>query len=234
MAPCPTLIRRRLAPLTLLLTLMLTVLPPAEGSARRDVVWSDVDADDKWARSAIDHVGATNDWMRDFAPNPDGTYPFQPATMETRKYFARAVVLAFAPTDVVDPTITFADFDPSDALHPYANVAVQRGWMRRTPSGGFAPDKPVTTTMVHRALTLALGMGPAIKSLNHLHTADGARFQLPPNFGSCFSGCGSGFATTIARMKSNWTSAPRRRSRARRSPTRSSRRRRSPRGTFHR
>ncbi|HEY7666541.1 MAG TPA: NlpC/P60 family protein [Actinomycetota bacterium] len=157
-------------------------------TAERAIVWSDLDTDDRWARDAIDHVGATNDWMRDFAPDPDGRFPFQPETIETRKYFARAVVRAFAPADEVDPTITFADLDPSDPLYPYANIAVQRRWMRRTAAGGFAPDVPVTTTMVHRVLTLALGMGPAIKALNHLHTEDGATFELPANFGSLLLG----------------------------------------------
>jgi cell wall-associated NlpC family hydrolase len=43
-------------------------------------------------------------------------------------------------------------------------------------------------TMVHRVLTLALGLGPAIKSLNHLHTADGTTFTLPANFGALILG----------------------------------------------
>ena len=46
--------------------------------------------------------------MRDFAANADGTYPFQPDMIETRKYFARAVVKAFAPDAAVDAAITFA------------------------------------------------------------------------------------------------------------------------------
>jgi cell wall-associated NlpC family hydrolase len=218
MAPSPSLVRRRLPALVLLTALAAGSLadPPARAvgappatirggdagasapaipsvlrgrvDARRDIVWSDVDADHRWARPAIRHVGAQNDWMRDFAANPDGTYPFQPGTIETRKYFARAVVRAFAPTDVADPTITFTDLDPSDALYPFASIAVSRGWMRRTPSGGFGPDQPVTTTIVHRVLTLALGMGPAIKALNRLHTEDGRAFRVSANFGSLLLG----------------------------------------------
>ena len=155
---------------------------------RSTIVWSDLDKSTRWARSAINYVGATNEWMRDFAPNPDGTYPFQPSTIETRKYFARAVVMAFAPTETVDPSITFADLDPSDAFYPAANIAVKLHWMKKTAAGTFAPDKAVTTTMVHRVLTLALGLAPAIKSLNHLHTADGVTFDLPPNFGALVLG----------------------------------------------
>jgi cell wall-associated NlpC family hydrolase len=184
MAPSRTLIRRRLVASALLAAVALGALPQLEATAaKREIVWSDVDASVRWARAAIDHVGATNDWMRDFAPEADGRYPFQPATIETRKYFARAVVRAFAPGATVDPTIAFADLDPGDPFYPFANVAVQRRWMRKTAAGGFAPDVPVTMTMVHRVLTMALDLRPAIRSLNRLHTSDGAGFDLPPNFG---------------------------------------------------
>lgn len=159
-----------------------------ESSGRSSILWSDLDKSTKWAKAAINYVGAANEWMRDFAPNADGTYPFQPSTIETRKYFARAVVMALAPAETVDPSITFADLDPSDAFYPAANIAVKLHWMKKTPGGTFAPDKPVTMTMVHRVLTLALGLGPAIKSLNHLHTADGVTFSLPPNFGALVLG----------------------------------------------
>ncbi|MGZ8652406.1 MAG: C40 family peptidase, partial [Actinomycetota bacterium] len=71
---------------------------------------------------------------------------------------------------------------------PAANIAVKLHWMKKTGAGTFAPDKPVTTTMVHRVLTMALGLAPAIKSLNHLHTADGVTFKLPPNFGALVLG----------------------------------------------
>jgi cell wall-associated NlpC family hydrolase len=171
----------------------LALLPPnaaqaARADGRSTILWSDLDRSTRWARSAINYVGATNDWMRDVAPNPDGTYPFQPSTIETRKYFARAVVMAFAPTETVDPSITFTDLDPSDAFYAAANIAVKLHWMTKTAAGTFAPDKAVTMTMVHRVLTLALGLAPAIKSLNHLHTADGVTFDLPPNFGALVLG----------------------------------------------
>ena len=160
----------------------------SRASGRATIVWSDVDTSFRWAKPAITYVGATNEWMRDLGPNADGTYPFEPATIETRKYFARAVVSAFAPSQPVDPAITFPDLDPSDAFYPFANIAVQLHWMKRSPSGTFAPDKPVTTTSVHRVLSLALGLGPAVKALNHLHTADDVTFTLPPNFGALILG----------------------------------------------
>ena len=152
------------------------------------IVWSDLDTSTSWARQAIDYVGGTNEWMRDFAPNADGTYPFQPSTVETRKYLARAVVMALAPTETVDPSITFADLDPSDAFYPAANIAVKLHWMKKTAAGTFAPDKAVTMTIVHRVLTLALGLAPAVTSLNHLHTTDGVTFKLPRNFGALILG----------------------------------------------
>jgi hypothetical protein len=160
----------------------------ARHRSQSSIVWSDVDATYKWAHAAIDDVGGTNEWMRDFAPNADGTYPFQPATVETRKYFARAVVMALAPNEAIDPAITFADLDPSDPFFPYANIAVELGWMKPTSAGTFSPDRPVTTTTVHRVLVLALGLGPAAKALNHLHTADGVSFRLPHNFGALILG----------------------------------------------
>jgi cell wall-associated NlpC family hydrolase len=186
------LFRRRFVTLAIATSLAVSLLP-SEGARAADrgrstIVWSDVDQSFQWAKKAIDDVGATNAWMRDFAINADGTYPFEPSTIETRKYFARAVVMALAPTEAVDPSITFADLDPSDTFYPAANIAVKLHWMKQTSSGTFAPDKPVTTTVVHRVLVLALGLGPAVKALNHLHTADGVTFQLPANFGALLLG----------------------------------------------
>jgi cell wall-associated NlpC family hydrolase len=192
MAQGGRLLKRRFVTLAIATTLAVSLLPfgaaHATARGRSTIVWSDVDRSFSWAKTAIDDVGSTNAWMRDFAVNADGTYPFQPSTIETRKYFARAVVMALAPSEVVDPSITFADLDPSDTFYPAANIAVKLHWMKKTASGTFAPDKPVTTTMVHRVLVLALGLGPAVQALNHLHTADGVTFQLPANFGALLLG----------------------------------------------
>lgn len=150
--------------------------------------FSDLDASDDWARSAIEYVAGANDWMRDFAPKADGTYPFRPDAIETRKYFARSLVRAFAPGDVPDPNIVFSDLDPSTAWHRYAAVAVARGWMTRTPDGAFRPDKAMNMAMVHRGLVLALGLKPAARALNAIHTRDGFRFKTPANFGTTMLG----------------------------------------------
>lgn len=150
--------------------------------------WSDVDVSDAWAKAAIDYVGRTKDWMRDFAPDADGRVPFKPDTLETRKYFARAVVRAFAPREAIDAAIGFPDLEPSQTFYRWANVAVKLGWMRRTSDGRFAPDRPVTMATVHRVLVLALGLRGVAKQLDNLHTRDGVRFDTPANFGALLLG----------------------------------------------
>jgi cell wall-associated NlpC family hydrolase len=160
------------------------------GTATRStsVRFSDVDSTIAWAVPAIDYVAGTNDWMRDFAPKADGTYPFKPSALETRKYFARSIVKAFAPAEAPDGTIVFADLDPSTAWYRYAAVAVKHGWMTRTKDGSFLPDTPVTMAQVHRALVLALGLRDAAKALDHLSARNGVTFELPPNFGTTLLG----------------------------------------------
>lgn len=150
--------------------------------------WSDLDRSDAWAKRAIDFVGKANDWMRDFAPMPDGSVPFRPDMTETRKYLARAVVKAFAPQAVVDPSITFTDLDPTQAFYKWANIAVQRGWMTRPADGRFQPDRAVTTGVVHSVLIDVLGMESIARQLDKLHTRDGVRFPTPPRFGALMLG----------------------------------------------
>jgi len=116
--------------------------------------------------------------MRDY-----GTTRFKPNVLETRKYLARAMVLAFAPTQPVDPTITFKDITPTDPFYRYANVAVQRHWIPRL-RGSFLPDQAVTTTDVHRALVRALGVGALAAGVNRFHTSDGYTFKHPGGLGA--------------------------------------------------
>lgn len=150
--------------------------------------WSDLDRSDAWAKRAIDFVGKANDWMRDFAPRPGGAVPFRPDMTETRKYLARAVVKAFAPRAVVDPSITFTDLDPTQAFYKWANIAVQRGWMTRPADGRFQPDRAVTTGVVHSVLIDVLGMESIARQLDKLHTRDGVDFPTPPRFGALMLG----------------------------------------------
>ncbi|HEX9298654.1 MAG TPA: NlpC/P60 family protein [Actinomycetota bacterium] len=150
--------------------------------------FSDLTASDGWAKEGIRFVAATNDWMRDFVAKDDGTYPFHPHAIETRKYLARSVVRAFAPNQAPGSSIAFPDLDSSSRWYRYAAVAVEHGWIARKADGSFAPDDPVTMIMLHRALVLALGLKPAAIALNHLHTHSGATFRVPVGFGTTLLG----------------------------------------------
>ena len=152
---------------------------------------------DAWARTAINFVGKDHDWMRDFAANGDGSYPFRPRMLETRKYFARAVVKAFAPDAGIDSSITFPDLDPTQSFYKWANIAVQKGWMRPVSDGRFLPDKPVTMVTVHRSIVLALGMRSTANQINHLRTRDGVAFATPRTWGRPTSAIVSTSATRV-------------------------------------
>ena len=141
-------------------------------------------ARDAWARRAINFVGESHDWMRDFRPLRDGTYPFKPHQLETRKHLARAVVKAFAPHAAGDPSIRFRDLDRSQTFYRWANVAVAKGWMSRTADNRFLPGNSVSMTTVHRVLVLALGMRGTARRLDRLRTRDGDAVRTPRHFGS--------------------------------------------------
>ncbi|HEY6567263.1 MAG TPA: NlpC/P60 family protein [Actinomycetota bacterium] len=171
-----------------------TGLPPLpisvpEGASRRAKIrWSDLDPSHAWAKAAINFVGEDHSWMRDFAANPNGSYPFNPDMIETRKYFARTAVKAFAPDAVIDPQIQFPDLDPTQSFYKWANIAVQQGWMRRADDGRFMPDKPVTMIAVHRLLVLALGLRSTAAHLNGLQTKDGVEIHTSKTFGTTMLG----------------------------------------------
>jgi hypothetical protein len=152
------------------------------------VTFSDLDKTDAWAKTAIRYVAGTNDWMRDFAPLADGTYPFRPDRYESRQRLARAMVLAFAPDELPDPTILFTDIDPTSAWYRFAAVATSHRWIVPAADGSFLPDEDVTMADVHRALVLALGLQDAAKGLDELHTVRGQTFDLPRNFGTTVLG----------------------------------------------
>jgi hypothetical protein len=153
---------------------------PAPGSTSGDA-WTDVPAG-YWAGDAIDLVASTNTWMQDY-----GTTTFQPFTVETRKYLARALVEALAPDVTPDPSLTFADLPVDDPFFVYANVAVKMGWMLKS-GGDFAPDDPVTTLSLHRALVKAIGFGDLAKGIEAIHTSDGYAFQHKPGVGVLMMG----------------------------------------------
>lgn len=165
-------------PLRRLLALLLALAVPALVPARAlgaSITWSDVPTG-FWARAAITFVGATHDWMRDYAANADGAYPFHPGRLESRALLARSVVRAIAPDEPMDPSIEFPDLPSDDPSYPYADVAVKLGWMATDGGGNFRPKDPVTTRMVHRALVLAVGLGDLAAGLDALHSRDGTSF----------------------------------------------------------
>jgi hypothetical protein len=110
-----------------------------------------------------------------------GTATFHPEGLVLRRHLARALVLAFAPTDQADPAVTFSDLPPEDPFHRFANVAVKRGWMA-APGGQFLPQATVTKLDLDRSLVRALGLGAEIQGLNAIRTADGAALHHPDGF----------------------------------------------------
>ena len=157
----------------------------ARGSS--PVRWSDVGRRN-WARTAIDFVGSTHSWMRDYPRDARGRTPFRPTKLERRKLFFRAAVEAFAPPDThVDRDIRFSDLPAKAPSYRYANIAVKLGWI--DPGGrAIEPNEPVTMATVHRVLVLALGLKRAAAGLDRIATADGRRFDTWKNFGTTVIG----------------------------------------------
>lgn len=151
------------------------------------VRWTDVPRG-HWARNAIDHVGASNDWMLDFKATEDGTYTFRPKRLESRQLFARAIFRAFGEGLQEDPNLEFPDLASKDRFFRSANVAVSSGWMEVDGTGAFRPSAPVTTREVHRALVLALGLGDLAAGAEALHLRDGTPIETPEGFGSLLIG----------------------------------------------
>jgi cell wall-associated NlpC family hydrolase len=154
--------------------------------AASTITWNDL-LGFGWARTAVRYVAGAHDYMADYPVNPDGSYDFHPAALESKIRFARAMVRAFAPDDPIDPSITFDDVDANSPAYRFANVAVQHGWLT-TAGNAFGPKDHVTTIVVHRALVPALGLQTSATALDNLHTTDGHVFTTPANFGTTLLG----------------------------------------------
>jgi cell wall-associated NlpC family hydrolase len=129
-----------------------------------------------WAAQAIRYVAQDHAWMRDY-----GTEEFRPGRFLTRRQLARASVRAFALSEETDPSISFSDLPQSDPYFRYANVAVKRKWM--TKSGDtFRPDDRVSKTELDRVLVRSLGLGPEVRGLDAVQTADGNLLAHPAGF----------------------------------------------------
>ena len=155
------------------------------------ITWSDVPKT-HWARAAIDLVAATNDWMRDFRTATDGTTPFKPDAIESRRLFARAIVRAFAPDETEDPELVFPDLPTEDPAFHFANVAVKLGWMSVDGDGNFLPAEPVTVRSVHGALVPAMGLGDLAAGADALHLRNGTEIDTPAGFGALLVGMRAG------------------------------------------
>jgi len=151
------------------------------------VRWSDV-PNSLWAHNAIDFVGATNDWMRDWKPDADGRYAFEPDRHESRRLFARAMFRAFGKGLAEDANLSFSDLPSTDRFYRFANVAVTAGWMETDDHGAFRPTEPVTTREVHRAIVLAIGFGDLAAGADALHLRDGTTIDTPKDFGTLLIG----------------------------------------------
>lgn len=130
-----------------------------------------------WAYSQITYVTVTNPLMVDF-----GITEFRPASNEQRKYWARTLVLAFAPTEPIDPTITFPDVAPTNYWYPFANVATKLGWIPKYASGKWVPNDPIRLAGFDRSLVLALRLHDAANGLAWIAQQDGTRFTVNANF----------------------------------------------------
>jgi hypothetical protein len=150
---------------------------PASAGQKNGWSWADVPAN-HWAKTAIDFVAHQNPWMEDY-----GATHFRPNAIETRKYLAHAMVLAFAPNALPDPLITFGDMAPTDPFWRYANVSVKLGWLSRK-GGDFLPDLTVTMSAVHVALVRAVGAGTLARGMDRIHTTDGYAFKHQRNLGA--------------------------------------------------
>ncbi len=126
--------------------------------------------------------------MRDSRPSDDGTYRFRPLRFESRQLFARAIVRAFAPTQAVDPALSFPDLDAGSRLFDAANVAVHLGWMQAVEDGTFRPTDPITTVEAQQALVDAVGLGELATDAENVHLRDGTAFRVPSGFGAMLIG----------------------------------------------
>jgi hypothetical protein len=151
------------------------------------VSWSDVPGG-YWARQAIDYVGGTNAWMRDWPAAEDGSYRFRPLKLESRRLFARAIVRAFAPEESVDADVSLTDVAPTDPFYASANVAVKLGWMATDADGNFRPTEAVTTLEVHQALVDAVGLGELATQAQGIHLRNGTTFDVWDGFGAMLIG----------------------------------------------
>ena len=162
------------ARIVLVISVALAALIPA-GVALAD--FTDVPGD-YWDHDAIVYVAQTNKWMQDY-----GTSTFKPTLLMQRQYVASSLVKAYAPSEPIDPKITFPDLPSSDPFYPYANVAVKLGWITKYGDGSFGPLDNIKVQKFDKATVLAMGsFSDAIDGLENIHQKDGDPYSVDGYF----------------------------------------------------
>ena len=118
-------------------------MPPASATTFADVPTS------HWAYSAVQYV-TSRSWI---TPYSNG---FRPDQLSTRFELARAFTAAFAPSEPVDPSITFTDLPATSPGYAYkvANIAVKKGWL--------SPINGAFVATCHSGVTLAANHALAV------------------------------------------------------------------------
>ena len=150
---------RRLLPFAVIVSVL---LPAQAAFAFKDV------PSGYWDYTAIQYVASQHNWMADFN---DGT--FHPRVEQQREWLARALVLAYAPTQQVDPNIHFTDLPDNDPYFRFANVAVHNGWLDIRTGGAFLPDAGLHASTFDHSLILAMGLHAAADGLANIHEEPG-------------------------------------------------------------
>ena len=158
------------------IALALSVIAATLLQARAAFAFSDVPTS-YWDYTAIQYVASTHTYLQDF-----GTSTFKPTTGETRELLARALVMAYAPTEPTDPKIRFPDLPSSDPFYRYANVATKLGWIPPWGSGNWMPLTVAKKQTFDRAIVLAMGLKAPASGLAAIHQGDGDHYVVSAFF----------------------------------------------------
>ena len=163
-------------PLPLRALLIAAVIAATLIPARAAFAFTDVPTD-YWAYEAITFMATTNTWMQDY-----GTGLFKPTSKEIRNYLARTLVEMYAPTEPIDPSITFTDLPTTDPFYPYANVVVKLDWLPKYLDGRWAGGSAVPASLFDRAIIDALGLSAPVAGLAAIHEDDGSPYVVGDRF----------------------------------------------------
>jgi cell wall-associated NlpC family hydrolase len=127
-----------------------------------------------WDYTAINYVAQQHTWMQDY-----GTSTFKPTTYEERRLLARTLVTMYAPTESIDPAITFSDLPTTDPFYPYANVATKLGWMPKVDGAQWKPTASPAKKVFDKAIISAMGQfSSAIAGLRAIKMGDRGTYTV--------------------------------------------------------